>query len=124
MGAVEKLLEEHENRVGRLNMRANDPASGMTLGEYEDKLAALRAETAAKIAQVGSEPCEYCQGGKKIETEIDGEGYLLVYDADPEYHVEGFAVDAYLYREGEEDEFMLSFAVPRCPMCGREAGAR
>lgn len=122
MGSVEKLLEEHENRVDRLNMRFDDPASGMTWGEHDEKLAALRAETAAKIAE--PEPCEYCQGGKKIETEIDGEGYLLVYDADPEEHVEGFAVDVYLYREGGKDEFVLCFTVPRCPMCGREAGVR
>lgn len=66
--------------------------------------------------------CDYCERGKKIETEIDAEGYLLVYDADPEEHVYGFAVDAYLYREEEEDEFILSFSVLCCPMCGREAG--
>ena len=63
--------------------------------------------------------CDYCERGRRIETEIDGEGHMLVYDADPEYHVDGWTLDVY----DSEGEWAQSFKVPCCPMCGKEVGA-
>jgi hypothetical protein len=67
--------------------------------------------------------CDYCERGKRIETEVDNEGYLLVFDADPEYHADGWTVDIYRRIHGNTDgDWLLSFTVPRCPMCGARAG--
>jgi len=63
--------------------------------------------------------CEYCENGKRIETEVDNEGCMLVYDADPEYHADGWTVDVYANDGQEPPLWMYSFNVPCCPMCGR-----
>lgn len=69
--------------------------------------------------------CEYCERGRRIETEVDGMGYLLVYEPDPEHGIEGFAVDVYQnYLTEDDGEYVLTFSVPRCPMCGSRPGNR
>ena len=61
--------------------------------------------------------CKYCEHGVRIKTEIDGEGWLKISDADPEYHSGGWMLDVY----SKGGLWLLSFEVPHCPMCGKEA---
>lgn len=61
--------------------------------------------------------CEYCDGSKKpITTEVDGEAHITLTQDDYEYP-EGFLLDVY---DAYTDEWMYSFIVPCCPMCGRK----
>ena len=60
--------------------------------------------------------CEYCAGREKIRTEIDNEAYIEIEDNDPEYHLDGFTMDVFSVEDGN---WMCSFQVPYCPMCGQ-----
>ena len=59
--------------------------------------------------------CDHCERGKRVETEIDDAGYLLVYEADPEYHMDAWIIDVC---DADDNWASYSFKVPYCPMCG------
>lgn len=64
--------------------------------------------------------CDYCERKKPIETEIDGEAYIELTPDDSEYP-DGFMIDVYgRLANGEWGDWVYSFLVPCCPMCGRK----